>query len=64
MPLLRFIRRTLSRYADDRSVRDFERVLEQTKPTAYDAALDADAKSRAEYQDEVEKIVGVKLPKL
>lgn len=37
MSILSFFRRTLSRYADDKAVDDFTRVLETVKPSAFDA---------------------------
>lgn len=43
-----FRRRTKSRYADDKSVDDFERVLKQTKPSAFDAAMEESRREDAE----------------
>lgn len=45
MTILSFLcRRTLSRYADDKAVKDFTRVVEQTgilrEKSAFDAAMD------------------------
>lgn len=47
MSILSFFRRTKSRYADDRAVDDFERVLKQTEPSAFDVAMDETRKSDA-----------------
>ena len=41
MNILRFFRRTKSRYADDKAVDDFARVVEQTKQPYSQADLDA-----------------------
>lgn len=53
MSLLQFIKRTLSRYLDDKSVRDFERVLQDNqRPFAEDLAKEE--RARNEYLDSIE----------
>lgn len=57
MSIIQLIKRTLSRYAEDKSVRDFERVLgmlaaqDNQKPFAADLA--AEEKARNEYLDQI-----------
>lgn len=54
MSILRFIKRTLSRYADDKAVRGFERVLDtQAAQPPFAADLAAEAKARDEYLDSI-----------
>lgn len=69
MAILSFLRRrTLSRYADDKAVKDFTRVCEQTglttKQSAFDAAMEGDARAREAYLRQLEKLTGVKPPEL
>lgn len=40
MSILSFFRRTKSRYADDKAVDGFASVLQQTKPSAFDVAME------------------------
>ena len=47
-----------------RATKSFALPQVQTRASAFEAAQEDEAKSRAEYQDEVEKIMGVKIPKL
>ncbi len=60
------LRRSLSRYADDKAVKDFTRVCEQTglttKQSAFDAAMEDDAREREAYLRQLEKLTGVKPP--
>ena len=64
MSILSFLRRSFSHYADDRAVENFERVNRGKgllpKITAFDAAIENDAKDRAKYLDEIENLIGVK----
>jgi hypothetical protein len=57
MSILRFFRRTKSRYADDKSVEDFARVAEDKgllpKRSAFDAAIEDEKKARDEYLDSI-----------
>lgn len=56
MTILQWIRRrALSRYADDKSVKDFERVLKQAKPSAFDAAMEEGRRSDAEAWAKLER---------
>lgn len=50
-----FRRRTKSRYADDRAVDDFTRVLETLKPSAFDVAVDETRKADAEVWANLEQ---------
>lgn len=47
MSILPFFRRTKSRYVDDKAVDDFERVLKQTEPSAFDVATEETRRSEA-----------------
>ena len=56
MTILQWIkRRTLSRYADDKAVKDFERVLKQAKPSAFDAAMEETRKEDAGFWEGIER---------
>lgn len=61
MSILSFFRRTKSRYADDKAVDDFTRVLETTKPSAFDVAMEETAREEKEVWDRmVEDLTGKK----
>lgn len=68
MSILSFFRRTKSRYADDKAVDDFERVARDTgllpRQSAFDAAVEDDARDRQAYLDLIEKIAGEKPPEI
>ncbi|MBV5268997.1 MAG: hypothetical protein JZU55_02600 [Afipia sp.] len=68
MSILRFFRRTKSRYADDKAVNDFARVCDKTgllpKRSAFDAAMEDETRARAAYLDQVETLTGVRPPEL
>lgn len=56
MSILNWIRRrTLSRYADDKTVTGFTRVLDQTKPSAFDVAMDETRKADADAWAKLER---------
>lgn len=59
-------RRTLSRYADDKAVNDFERVAHDKgllpKRSAFEVAMEDDAREREAYLRQLEKLTGVKPP--
>lgn len=47
--------RLRSRYVDDKAVDDFERVLKQTEPSAFDVAMNETRKSDAEVWAKLER---------
>lgn len=55
MSILSFFRLTKSRAADNRAVDDFTRVLETTKPAAFDVAMDETQKADAEVWAKLER---------
>ncbi|MBN8968925.1 MAG: hypothetical protein J0G95_10745 [Rhizobiales bacterium] len=59
-------RRTLSRYADDKAVKDFETVARDKgllpKKSAFDVAMEDEARERDAYIAEIEKLTGKKPP--
>lgn len=55
MSILSFFRRIKSRYADDRAVDDFTRVLEKTKPSAFDVAMEETRRADAEVWAKLER---------
>lgn len=56
-------RRTLSRYADDKAVNDFTRVVEQ-KRSAFDAATEDAERDRKAFFDLIEKATGERPPEI
>lgn len=66
MSILSFFRRTKSRYADDKAVDGFARVARDEgllpEQSAFDAALEDDARDREAYFDTLEKLVGFRPP--
>jgi hypothetical protein len=68
MSILQFIRCTLSRYADDRAVNDFDRVAREKgllpAKSAFDVAMEDSERERKEYFDQIEKLAGEKPPEL
>lgn len=55
MSILSFFRRTKSRYADDKAVDDFARVLETVKPSAFDVAMEETRQTDAEIWAKLER---------
>lgn len=55
MNILSFFRRTKSRYADDKAVDDFARVLGNVEPSAFDVAMDEARKTDAEVWAKLEQ---------
>lgn len=51
MNILRFFRRSKSRYADDKAVDDFERVLKQVRPMTAEEQSDAIAREIGRLDD-------------
>ncbi|MES2600189.1 MAG: hypothetical protein V4602_05195 [Pseudomonadota bacterium] len=51
MKILSFFRRTKSRYANDKSVADFERVLKRTRPPTSEEQSDAIANEMARLDE-------------
>lgn len=68
MKILRFMRRTKSRYADDKAVDDFERVARDKgllpAKSSFDVAMDDTEQERERYLAEIEKLTGEKPPEL
>lgn len=65
MSILSFFRRTKSRFADDKAVGDFERVLRRDAlppKSAFGAAMEDDERDRQAYFDLIENIAGKKPP--
>lgn len=68
MAILSFLRRrrTLSKWADDKAVQNFTRAAEQAgltpKRSAFDAAMEDDAREREAYLHQLEKLTGVRPP--
>ena len=55
MNILRFFRRTKSRYVDDKAVEDFERVLKQPRPSAFDVAMEETRIADAEAWEQIKR---------
>lgn len=55
MSILSFFRRTKSRYADDKAVDDFERVLKSKPKTAFDVAMEETRREEAEVWEGLER---------
>lgn len=55
MSVLSFFRRTKSRYVDDRAVEDFERVLKQPRPSAFDIAMKETRKAEADAWEQLKR---------
>jgi hypothetical protein len=55
MNILSFFRLTKSKYVDDKSVDDFERVLKQTKPSAFDVAMEETRQSEDDAWAKMER---------
>ena len=61
MTILSFFRRTKSRYADDKAMDEFARVLETTKPSAFDVAMEETRREdAATWNTLVEDLTGKK----
>ncbi|MCF2522367.1 hypothetical protein [Bradyrhizobium sp. G127] len=64
MNILSFFRRAKSRHADDKAVDNFARVARDKgllpKQSAFDAALEDEARDREAYFNKIEKLVGVR----
>ncbi|CAN5192635.1 hypothetical protein BH10PSE11_BH10PSE11_08300 [soil metagenome] len=54
MSILSFFRRTKSKYADDKAVEQFTRVLETVNPSAFDVAMEETRKSKGELCSKIE----------